>query len=172
MSHVHTGELTEGRWVGKANLSFIDWTEQKCQAIISVEGYLKGMSFFLAFLVFPSYLLWVYICWFQNERGLVIILKIFFKMHLFSKNVSFCLDERKVVWVWNSVRQYYIIVPYTLLVVVGNVCATDTSACGLFLGAECLLCLHLIENGKKLINKSRRCKQASPYWQNMNRKLR
>lgn len=33
MSHVHGRELTEGMWVGKANLNFIDWTEQKYQAL-------------------------------------------------------------------------------------------------------------------------------------------
>lgn len=33
MSHVRGGELTEGMWVGKAYLNFIDGTEQKYQAI-------------------------------------------------------------------------------------------------------------------------------------------
>lgn len=70
MFHVHTGELTEGRWVGKADLNFIDWTEEKYQAVNHRWGVLdRWVCFSFAFLGFP-YLLCINIYWFQNKRGL------------------------------------------------------------------------------------------------------
>lgn len=95
MSHVHTGELTEGRWVGKANLSFIDWMEQKCQAINLSWGVLERYE---CFSLLSLFLLLIYCeCLFVGFRMKVtwlLFLKYFsrciisVKMYLFSSELE------------------------------------------------------------------------------------
>lgn len=60
MFHVHIGELTEGRWVGKADLNFIDWTEQKYQAVNHRWGVLDRYE--CVFLCFPWFSLLFTVC--------------------------------------------------------------------------------------------------------------
>ena len=128
MSHVHGRELTEGMWVGKANLNFIDWTEQKYQALNHSWGVVERCE-----CVFPcllsSSLQFQRCCLFTLSVYLLVSelrwldFWIFLKMHLFIKMDIFVSKlEGDGMSVKLRERQSSVTVPYTLLVVFENVC--------------------------------------------------